>query len=430
MSFFFLLVEAFIYGFAGYLLLVKKELALIYLPVLFFAGILIIPVAPAMAFYGVITLLLARVLVKNNFFFRHNLFAILLSIYFLLLLPQSSDMVLIRPYIFGVIWLFLSIPLVGAVYGKYDRNQIFGELSQAAFLILVLFVGNVLVSSVFKYSPFAMYGITSGVLYGNLYAADFNVLPIAVFLTTLSLLRQKNLPRFLLLALALVFIMLTLRRSVMGLSAAGVLFAFAISMTRQNMNKVFVFGTLALLLGFLIYSNTGFMSQFNERYELRNLDNRELEEEKRFIEYELLYLDMFVFKDYSPLFGYELFNSWGNYGRGVLGERSLHSDLTNITHSSGLLGLGLYLLMVATAFRQAFKKAEAGRDKLLICFAGLIFLVFTTTGRYTETGYMLMIFLVAQLPLAPERRQEPSEELPAGDRQPEPAHNYFQLHPN
>jgi hypothetical protein len=430
MSFFFLLVEAFIYGFALYLLLVKKELALIYLPVLFFAEILIIPVAPAMGFYGTISLLLGIILYRNSFFFRNNVFAILLSIYFLLLLPQSSDVVLIRPYIFGVIWLFLAIPLVGAVYRKYSRDDIFRELSQAAVLILGLFVANVLVSSVFKYSPFAMYGITSGVLYGNLYAADFNVLPIAVFLTALSLLKQKNLPRFLLLALALVFIMLTLRRSVMGLSAAGVVFAFAISMTQENMKKVFVFGTLAVLLGFLIYSSTGFMSQFNERYELRNLENRELEEEKRFIEYELLYLDMFVFKDYSPVFGYELFNSWGHYGRGVLGDRSLHSDLTNITHSSGLLGLTLYLLMVATAFRQALKKANSSREKLITFFAGLIFMVFTTTGRYTETGYMLMIFLVAQLPLAPERRQEPFPEPPAEVQEQDQANNYFLLNPN
>ncbi|MGV3502244.1 MAG: hypothetical protein ACO1O1_00940 [Adhaeribacter sp.] len=426
MSFFFLLIEAFIYGFAGYLLLRKKELALIYLPVLFFAEILIIPKAPAMAFYGTISLLLATILYRNSFFFRHNVFAGLLSVYFLLLLPQSSDLVLVRPYIFGVIWLFLSVPLVSAVYRKYSRDLIFRELSQAAVLILGLFVANVLVSSVFKYSPFAMYGITSGVLYGNLYAADFNVLPIAVFLTALSLLKQKNLPRFLLLALALAFIMLTLRRSVMGLSAAGLVFAFAISMTQENMKKVFVFGTLAVLLGFVIYSSTGFMSQFQERYELRNLDNRELEEEKRFIEYELLYLDMFVFKDYSPVFGYELFNSWGNYGRGVLGDRSLHSDLTNITHSSGLLGLGLYLLMVATAFRQALKKANSGREKLLTFFAGLIFLVFTTTGRYTETGYMLMIFLVAQLPLAPQRREEALPEPLAGDGELQQAHPYFQ----
>src|SRR5690606_19079263 len=96
--------------------------------------------------------------------------------------------------------------------------------------------------------------------------------------------------------------------------------------------------------------NTSFLDLFSERYELRDLDNRELGEEKRFLEYELIYSDMFVYQDYSPWLGYGLFDSGGNYGKGILGTRTLHADITSILHSFGFIGLTLYLLMFVTAF--------------------------------------------------------------------------------
>lgn len=402
-----MLLEAFIYGFAVYLFLSKKDLALLYLPVLFFTDIVITSKAPALVYYATISLILATLLYRNSFFFRHNVFALLIAIYFLLLVPQSSDVTFIRPYIFGVTWFFLSLPLVNAIYRKYSREIIFRELSTAALLILIIFIANVGVSSYFKYAPFAMYGITSGILYGNIYAADFNILPVAVFITAFSLMKRRNTWQFLVLMLAFFFIMLTLRRSVMALSLAAVIFAFIISMAQRDVRKVLVYGSLALLVGLLVVANTGFLSLFQERYELRNLDNRELEEEKRFIEYELILQDMFVYRDYSPWFGFELFNSWGNYGRGSLGDRSLHSDLPNIAHSSGLLGLLLYLLMVGTAFGQSWRKARGKTDKLITLFCAITFLAFTATGRYTETGYMLLLFLLLLLPETAAAPQQP-----------------------
>src|SRR6185503_2901979 len=120
---------------------------------------------------------------------------------------------------------------------------------------------------------------------------------------------------------------------------------------------VFFTGSLVLAIGYLIYNNTDFMQEFKDRVELRKLDERELAEEKRFIEYSLLYDDMFVYHAYSPWFGYELFNSAGNYGKGVLADRSLHGDIPNLLHSSGIIGVFLYLIMTLTAFWQALRAA-------------------------------------------------------------------------
>jgi hypothetical protein len=409
---FFLCLEVFLYGFALYILSTKKELAIIYLPVLLFTQTIITPVVPALVFYATISLILLNLIVRNRGFYRNNIFAVLLTAYYIFLLPKSSNLEQIRPFVFAVFWLFLSLPLIITCYQKYEREVIFKELSFAAVLILGLFIANTLASTVFGYSPFAMYGISTGLLYGNIYAANFNILPIAVFIVATSLMQGRNGLYFLVLVVAFAFIMLTLRRSVMGLSAAGLIFAMIVSMAQKNIKKLLFIGLAAFFVGFIIYANTDFMSVFNERYELRNLDDRELEEEKRFIEYYLIYKDMFFYRDYSPWFGYELFNSWGNYGRGILGDRSLHSDLTNIAHSSGFLGLGLYLLMVTTAFLQSFKKASSRTDIILLFFCGITFLVFTTTGRYTETGYLVLLFLLLMLPLAKKAQtgEEPEPE--------------------
>jgi hypothetical protein len=409
MELFFLCLEVFLYGFALYVLATKKDLALIYLPVIFFTKIIITPVLPALVYYAVISLILGKLLVRNSHFYRHNIFAVLISAYYLFLLPRSGDLEVIRPFVFAVFWFFLSLPLINALYQKYEQEVVFKELTQAAFLILGLFVANVLVSTAFSYSPFAMYGITSGLLYGNIYAADFNILPVAVFLLTLGLMQKRNTLYFIVLALAFAFIMLTLRRSVMGQSAAGVVFAVFITMAQKDLKKVLFFGMFAFCIGFLIYANTEFMSVFQERYELRNLEDRALDEEARFLEYALIYKDMFIYRDYSPWLGYELFNSWGNYGRGIMGDRSLHSDITNIAHSSGLLGLALYFLMIITAFVQSFRKAAGRQDIIIILFCAMTFLGFTTTGRYTETGYMLLLFLLLMLPLTrkPLKATEP-----------------------
>ncbi|WP_148561731.1 O-antigen ligase family protein [Pontibacter korlensis] len=267
-------------------------------------------------------------------------------------------------------------------------------------IILALFIVNALVSTVKGYSPKEMYGITSGILYGNIIAEGFNVIALSIFVVTLGFIEHKKVLNLIILAVTFSFIMLSLRRSVMGISAMGIGIAYLTILTKEKAKTFFAFGCLALMLGLAIVTTTDLADHFKERYELRKLDERELEEEKRFFEYELLYKDMFVYRDYSPLIGYELFNSWGNYGRGVLEERSLHGDLTSITHSTGFIGLFLYLLMVFSAFKRSFRSAESRTDMLTIIFCALSFMIYTITGRYTEIGATMMLYLVLMLPLA------------------------------
>lgn len=398
---FFLLVEFIcFYGLSIYCILIKNERGIFYLPVLFFVEKIVDTPSPAFLFYVMISAIVVLIAIRNGFVFRNNIWALLLIVYFLILLTNSSNLELIRPYIFSVIWLFILIPLIPGVYKKFPAAVIFKELSTAAFLILVLFIANALVSSFYKYSPTEMYGFTSGILFGNLWAAAFNTLAIALFIVFLRGISERKLFYLIVSVVSFVFIMLTLRRTVMALSALGILVALLTLMTQRKAKMVFITGCMMVVTGYLIYNNTDFLQEFKERVEQRKLDERDLAEEKRFIEYSLLYDDMFVYHAYSPWFGYELFNSGGNYGKGVLAERSLHGDIPNLLHSSGLIGVLLYLLMMGTAFWQAIREAKRYQDKLIVLFCALSFLVYTITGRYTEIAATLLLFLVLMLPLA------------------------------
>lgn len=392
-----------------YCIFKKGELSIFYLPVLFFVDKIIGVHNPAYLYYGVICLIILLLIKKNGSFFRNNIWALFLIIYFLILLTKSSDLELIRPYVFAVTWLFLMIALIPNVYKKFPAAVVFKELSNASLLILILFIVNALASTFYKYSPTEMYGITSGILFGNLWAAAFNTLPIALFVAFLYGISEKKPVHVIITVVSFFFIMLTLRRTVIALSLLGIVIGLLTLMNRQKAKMLFITGGLVAVIGYLIYTNTGFMQQFNERVELRKLDERELAEEKRFFEYSLLYDDMFIYHAYSPWFGYELFNSGGNYGKGVLAERSLHGDIPNLLHSSGLVGVVLYLLMIGAAFWQAVRAAIRYQDKLIFLFCSLSFLVYTISGRYTEVAASLLIFLVLMLPLA--QHEEPEVDL-------------------
>ena len=159
------------------------------------------------------------------------------------------------------------------------------------------------------------------------------------------------------------------------------------------------YGVVISLISLVVVYQTGFLSSFWERYENRKLDERGLENEPRLLEFEMIYKDMFVYYDYSPWFGYELFNSHGNYGKGQLGTRSLHTDFGTIMNASGILGFVLYLLMVFVAFYSAWKRTHSRADYLQFFFLLLAFLTFFMSGRWHIISAMSMMYSILYLPL-------------------------------
>lgn len=400
MNLFFFTLELFTVGFAIYVLIYKKELALLYIPVIIFSRIVITPLIPASIYYSIVSFIIIYSIYKNTNFFRENFFSLLLIILYTFLLTQSSDLEIVRPSFFSVIWLFLSIPLIVSIYKKYSRDVILEELAFSSFIILAIFILNVLMSSLTGFSPKLMYGITSGILFGNLYATDFNILAFALFIILLYIISKRNPLYFLTFVISLAFIMLSFRRSVMGVSLLGLAVILFIFLTQKSIRNLVIFGGLTILISCVIVLNTNFLDVFVERYEQRKLAERELGEETRFLEYDIIYQDLFIYKDYNPWFGYELLNSAGNYGKGILADRTLHSDITNIIHSTGFIGLLLYLLMVLASFRYSLSNAITGTDKLIVLYCAAAFVIYTITGRYTSSESMLYLFMILSLPIA------------------------------
>ncbi|AEW03327.1 hypothetical protein A4D02_04730 [Niastella koreensis] len=410
-SFFLVVKLIFIFGMAAYVIFQKTDFCVLYLPVIFFTEKVVSDVSPAFLYYGVVCLLILVQVLKDPLFFRNNIWGVILIIYFLMLLNRSQDPVLIRPYVFTVCWFFISVPLIAGVYKKYSAEVIYKELSQVTLLILILFILNSMMSTVHHFAPAGMYGIKTGILYGNLYAAAFNTLPLAIFVVINRGINEKNLIYLGVATVAFFIVLLSLRRTVMALSGLAIIINMMTMLTREKA-KIFLIAMAVLgAVGAFIYKETNFMSMLKQRVELRDLDDRAIGEEKRFLEYDLLYTDMFVYHAYSPWTGYDLFNSAGNYGNGILGDRSLHGDLTNIIHSSGLIGVTLYLLMMGTAFFKSFKSSTTYQERLIILFCCATFLAYTGSGRYTEGAASVLQMCVLMLPVSKQEEVPEEEEV-------------------
>ena len=395
-------LELFLFAFSFFILLTKGEMALLYLPVVFFCDTVTDNhFITAFAYYAIISVILLKLVSTNQDFLKNNYFSGLLVLYFIILMTKATNLAPVRSDVFNVIWYFSALPLIVSIYKKHSKNEIFKELANSCFLILSIFIISVLASTYFKYNPYEMYGITGGLLYGNLYATDFNIIAPSIFILLLYSLNKRNYLFLLVTVISLVFICLSMRRSVMAMTGLGVVIVTFLYLSK-NVKKILPFTAAAVVFVFIVVFKTDFAASMQERYELRNLEERGLDEEQRYFEYRLLYDDVFHYKRYSPWIGFNLFNSPGNYGGGKFYDRSLHGDITSIGHSSGLIGIALYFIMVFSAFYTAWKATENRYDKLIVLFCAIAFTSYCLTGRFTQVGCMMMLFLVANLSVAKE----------------------------
>lgn len=396
----FLIIEILVPLLAIYFIWLKGDLSIVYLPFFFFCNDVVEKNLPAVLGYVLFSAIILFYIYSNPTFAKNNPFAIALLLYFTFLLQFSKDLVEIRPYFFGVAWIFILVPLIVEVYKKYSREKILREIEKVAFLVLLLFVLNSIFSTLLNYNPREQYGITSGILYGGLSLDNLNILPFAVFVVIRKGIKDRNVLFLLLYLTAIFFILLTFRRSVMALCVLGTFVVMIELLNAKQIGDFLIYGLIIGIASVFVVYYTGFMDLFWERYNMRGLDNRPIEEELRIVELYLIYKDLFVHYDYDPWFGYELFASNGNYGKGVLRNRSLHTDLASIIHSSGLIGFGLYFLMISTAFRMVWNRIKTKHEYFHFFFYLIVFLIFFINGRYTTVSSMTMMFCLLYLPLS------------------------------
>ncbi|MCR9016492.1 hypothetical protein [Aquiflexum gelatinilyticum] len=399
---FFLLLEVMIPIVAGVLILKKGSLAIVYMPTIYYAsGLYEGKYVPDKLYYYFFIALLLFFAFFNLPYLKRNIYSNLIILYYLVLALFVDDFILIWEKYMGLMWLFACVPIIPQIFSNFEREKLEAEISFSAFAMMALFVVNVVLSTYFGYNPYEIYRFKGGVLFGKMDSDIYNIFPYAIFVIFRKGIKDNN-PLYLGLYFVCIFlILLTLRRSVMALCLFGTLLAMIELVKFEEIKKFILYGLIIAGVATVVLSQTSFKDQFIERFEARGLDKaRSLNEENRMIEFGLLYRDLFVYFDYDPWFGYGLLNSSGNYGKQIFGKRSLHTDPTNLIHSSGFLGLGLYLLMFGTLFLSVWKKSKNRADLIRYIFISTCFLVFFINGRYTTTPAMLLMLVIFSLPYA------------------------------
>lgn len=399
---FFLLLEVMIPIAAGLLIIKKGSLAIVYMPTIYYASTLYEgKYVPDKLYYYFFIALLLFFAFFNLPYLRRNVYSNLIILYYLILALFVDDFVRIWEYFMGVMWLFVCVPLIPQIYTNFDKKTVEDEVALSAFAMMALFVVNVLLSTYFGYNPYESYGFRSGIVFGKMSRDMYNIFPYAIFFIFRTAIKNNN-PLYLALYFVCIFlILLTLRRSVMALCLFGSFLVMVELVKFEEIKKFFVYGVIVASVAIVVLSQTSFKDQFIERFEARGLNqDRSLEGEGRLMEFGLLYRDLFVYYEYDPWLGYGLFDSAGNYGKQIFGNRSLHTDPTNLIHSSGFLGLGLYLLMFGTLITAIWFKSRTRADKIRFLFVFVCFCVFFINGRYTATPAMLLMLVIFCIPFA------------------------------
>jgi hypothetical protein len=401
MKLYFQLIDYLIPLFAIYLVFRKGTLSIVYVPFLYFAMVSM-EKSNFVALYNVLFVgLLFYYMFFHLPFLKRNIFSIILVMYYFVLLADTPDFRETKSDIINTAWIFLCIPLIPEIMKNYSRERVFEELSQSAFLIMTLYVLNALISTALGYYPEGKgYGFTSGISFGNLALNIYNVLPLAIYIILRKGFRDKNIWYLALYLVSIFLIFLTLRRTIMVLSVVATLVLMFELLNFKQLKEFIIYGLIIGIVGSVVVLNTGFIDEITERAKERNLENRDLEGEARYLEYGLIYKDLFVYYDYSPWFGYGPFESGGNYGKKIFGERVLHTEFAYYVHASGFLGLGLYLLMVSVAFLVVWKSSFTKEDKFQFVFLLFYFSAHFLLGWSRNLIPAVMFFSILNLPIA------------------------------
>jgi hypothetical protein len=408
MKLYFQLIEYIIPLFAIYLVFKKGSLSIVYVPFLYFAR-QSLEKNNIVAVYHVLFLgLLFYYIFFHLPFIKRNIFSIILVFYYFILFSNIQVLKDVRGEIINTIWIFLCIPLIPEIFRNFSRERIFDELSQSAFLIMALYVFNALISTVLGYYPEGKgYGFTSGISFGNLALSIYNVLPLAIYVILRKGIRDKNVWYLGLYLVSIFLVFLTLRRTIMVMSVVATLFLMFELLNFKQLKEFIMYGLILSVVVTVVVLNTGFVEEISERAKARNLENRDIESEGRYLEYSLIYKDLFIYYEYSPWFGYGPFQSGGNYGKGIFGDRVLHTEFAHYVHASGFLGLMLYVIMVSVAFFTVWRKNLTREDKFQFFFLLFYFSAHFLLGWSRNLIPAVMFFSILNLPMAKANSKKP-----------------------
>lgn len=324
----------------------------------------------------------------------------LLLYWFIIILLRSTN--LFASYIIYIKQLtyFLSFIFAYAFFSKKEHIYV---LFLLIFLLGFSFLLNVIFANIFGWESTMGYGNeemfkTGNIFAEGLYLVNFYCLSVpmlivldekrkyiyigqALVLFLLVLAFMKRTPIFtILLSLFCYFFIYTFFKSRRS-------YKLFLELGRKNKNKIgglfFVFGVF--VLGFISISPY-IISQYNLRSSRKNFAAKNVAEEGRTIEWNLVVDEMFMFEDIPYLlFGREFNNSAGHYGNGIFGKRKIHTDWAGFLNGTGILGFIFFFSIYCIYFpiRFLFYKPKLPwrrflGDKIMlhfVCFVMSVWLV-------------------------------------------------------
>ncbi len=264
----------------------------------------------------------------------------LFFIYLLILISFSSDFFYSAQIYIKTLIPALFLPISFSFIKDIDHLKKFNKI---LILLICLYLINFIIANIFKLGRTA-YGKEGffSLYVGNVFTEGLNSIAYILVILPLILYLNKRHKKFVIFlgVLAFVALLLNLKRISILAVFIGYFFLIFFSKRKSYFIKSIVPIILLLLILYPFYKEP-------LQYQFLNRSSRFTEDfyenEGRYIETKLVWNEVFSF-NFIPqsLFGKEMFNSPGNYGGGVFGERPLHMDYNSLLFGSGILGLLFY----------------------------------------------------------------------------------------
>lgn len=328
----------------------------------------------------------------------------LLVLYWLLLVPFSSDQ---ERSVQSIIRAGLSILMLPLGYCYVNTPQKIARFAYVQLNVCVIFIGFAIIANIFKVGV-NQYGGTGGVRVGlfdaQLYAPALALALVPFIFQTHKLTNTKKYRIYIICLLTLVLLMISMRRTSVGIVILGVSIFYITSGKFNRLLGIALSVLFVLVITFPLYGDF-LLERMALRADVFKNEEYDMTEELRYQEL------FFVLKDLADnfsvatlLFGKEIFNSPGHYGitDGFLATRQIHVDYTVLFHGSGLVGLLSYvgfLGRIFQLFKQKYKKfknifQQFAIDVRAIFLSAFIMVVLISfSGQMEEMSFRSLLFL-------------------------------------
>ena len=301
----------------------------------------------------------------------------------------------------GVLKNSISILYFVIGYSYFSTPDKFKQLSLSLNLFYLILVVNFIISNYFDLGTDA-YTESSEFLVGNL-DDRWNVFTYSLLIFPVVLIyRKTSFSKYVSIFLAficLVILIFSLKRiAIVSLLVGYCVYGF-LNLSIKNVMSFFLVFSFVGLLSFSLFSDV-----LDNRIEARSdrFDDGSLEREGRYLESFYVWEEVLEFENLNKsLFGLEAYNSVGNYGDGIFGERNIHVDYNLIVNTLGIVGLILYLLIFVSFYFQLrlvskiISKVNKFDWKLYSIFWSLFISQFITSlgGQMYNITFRLIIFI-------------------------------------